>query len=87
MIKDFFETIKKAFVNLDKKAFLILKNGLKFCFLICIISISILLTYEFIFNSLFIYDIGLAFFKISLIFAIEFIICAIAVDSIKKQNC
>lgn len=87
MIKDFFDTIKKAFINLDKKAFLILKQGLKFCFTLCIFSILILLTYEFVINSFLIYDIGLAFFQMSLIFAIEFIICAVAVDSIKKQSC
>ena len=85
MIKNFLDTIKKAFINLDKKAFLILKHGLKFCFTLCIFSLAILLTYEFILNSIFIYDLGIAFFRISMIFAIEFVVCAIAVDSIKKQ--
>lgn len=81
MIKNFINTYK----NLDGKTLKILKNGLKFSFIICLLSIFILLTYIFFFTFPTIYYIGLLMFQLSLSFAIEFIICAIVVDSIKKN--
>ena len=85
MIKKFFLNIKKIFKNLDKTALHILKNGLFFCFAICIVSILLLLVYQFFIDNLLIFEIGFTLFKCSLIFAIEFIVCAIAADTIKKQ--
>ena len=73
------------FKNLDKLTYKIMKYGLLFCFAICMISISILLTYETIFLCPTLFYIGLSLFKLSCIFGIEFIICGIVVDSIKKQ--
>ena len=81
MLKKIFETIK----NLDKLTHKIMNNGLKFCFLICILSVFILFTYSFAFASPFMYYIGINLFKISLIFGIEFIVCGFVVDGIKKQ--
>lgn len=81
MIKNFINTYK----SLDSKTFKILKNGLKFSFIICLLSIFILLTYIFFFTFPTLYYIGLLMFQLSLSFAIEFIICAIVVDSIKKN--
>lgn len=81
MIKNFINTYK----NLDGKTLKILRNGLKFSFIICLLSIFILLTYIFFFTFPTIYYIGLLMFQLSLSFAIEFIICAIVVDSIKKN--
>lgn len=73
------------FKNLDKLTYKIMKYGLKFCFLICIISIIILLTYETVLLSPTLFYIGLSLFRLSCIFGIEFIICGLVVDSIKKQ--
>ncbi len=81
MIKNFINTYK----NLDGKTLKILRNGLKFSFIICLLSIFILLTYIFFFTFPTLYYIGLLMFQLSLSFAIEFIICAIVVDSIKKN--
>lgn len=81
MIKNLIESYK----NLDVLTYKILKNGLKFCFILCLISVGFLLTYEAFIAFPFLYHTGLSMFRLSLIFAIEFIICALVVDSLKKQ--
>ena len=81
MIKNFINTYK----NLDVKTLKILKNGLIFSFMICLLSIFLLLAYIFFFTFPTLYYVGLLMFQLSLSFAIEFIICAIVVDSIKKN--
>ena len=81
MLKKVFENIK----NLDKVTYKIMNHGLKFCFLICILSVFILFAYSFAFSSPFMYYIGINLFKVSLIFGIEFIVCGFVVDGIKKQ--
>ena len=75
----------ELFNNLEAKTKTIIKNGLKFCFIICIISLSILLTYNFIFSNPIIYNIGITLFQMSLFFSVEFLICGIVVDSLKKK--
>jgi len=77
--------IIKGIKNLDKLTYKIMKNGLKCCLVICIISCILLLIYEFDIVSPTVYYIGITLFKLSNIFAVEFIICGIVVDSIKKQ--
>ena len=84
MIRKFFSMIHNIFKNLDKTAIHILKKGLIFCSILCIISIIILFIYNIIGNP-FIFDLGLTMFRASIIFAIEFVICAVAADKIKKQ--
>jgi hypothetical protein len=81
MLKKF----SKVFKNLDKLTYKIMYNGLKFCFAICILSVLILLAYSFAFTSPSVFYIGINLFKLSLIFAIEFVVCGFVVDSIKKQ--
>lgn len=81
MLKKIFDNFK----NLDKLTFKIMNNGLKFCFVLCIMSVFILFTYHFAFASPLVYYIGLNLFKLSLILGIEFIICGFVVDGIKKQ--
>ncbi len=80
-----FKKIVEIYQNFEKTTYKILRSGLKFCFALCIISISILLTYEVFISSPFIYYIGIALFRLSLIFGIEFIICGFITDGIKKQ--
>jgi hypothetical protein len=63
-----------------------MKYGFKVCFAICIISTLILLTYETKSFSSDLYYIGLSLFKLSLILGIEFVICGIVVDYIKKAE-
>lgn len=81
MLKKVFENFK----NLDKLTSKIMNYGLKFCFVVCLISVLVLFTYSFAFASPLIYYIGISLFKISLILGIEFIICGFVVDGIKKQ--
>ena len=77
--------ILDIFKNIDKKVFTIMKYGLMFCFSVCIISILILFTYEVINASPFVYYIGLSMFRLSTIYAIEFVICALVADYLKKS--
>lgn len=81
MLKKIFDSFNK----LDKITKLIMSQGLKFCFFICIISFIILITYNFSFTIPILFTIGFILFKLSLIWGIEFIICGFVVDGIKKQ--
>ena len=80
-----FKKIMDIFKNFDKLTHKILKYGLHFCFMLCLISGFVLLTYEFAFSAPFVYYIGINLFRLSLIFGIEFIICSFVVDGIKKE--
>lgn len=75
----------KNFKNLDKLAIKIIKTGLKFCCILCIISLSILITYNLSITTPILYSIGFILFKLSLIFGVEFIICGFVADKIKNQ--
>ena len=77
--------IVNSFKSLDNLTFKIMKYGLKFCFGICILSSIILVTYNLSFLPPLAYYIGICLFRISIIFAIEFIVCGLVVDGIKKQ--
>lgn len=71
--------------NLDKNTFKIMRYGLLFSGFIALISIAVLLTYIFLgFN--FFYHLGLALMKSSFTFTVEFVICGIAVDFIRKRG-
>ena len=80
-----FKNIFYAFKNLDKLTKMIMSYGLKFCLMICFISLAILLTYNFSFTIPILFTIGFILFRLSLIFGIEFVICGFVVDGIKKQ--
>lgn len=77
--------IKEKIKNLESLVKKIMKYGFYFSFFLCMISASILFTYETFYAIPDLYYIGLSLFKTSLTFAISFFICALAVDSIKKQ--
>ncbi len=85
MITSFISMIKNIFKKLDKTALCVLKHGLHFCFYLCLISTIVLFVYLSFKLNPFVFDLGFMLFKLSIIFAIEFIICAIAADKIKKQ--
>lgn len=80
-----FKKLLENFNNFEQITYKILKHGLSFCFFICMISIFILITYDLIFSIPIFYYIGIAMFRLSLIFSIEFVICSFVVDGIKKQ--
>lgn len=81
MLKKLIENFK----SFEKITYKIMKYGLKFCFALCLISVLILLTYDFGFHSPHMYYIGISLFRLSLIFGIEFVICGFIADGIKKQ--
>ena len=83
MIKD---KIIKLFNNINKKILKIMKCGLQFSFLICIIATSILCTYLLFYHDTFLYLLGLTTFKLGIIIGIEFIICGLSVDAIKSYG-
>lgn len=71
--------------NLDKDTFKIMRCGLFFCNLITLIALAILLTYIFL-GSIFYYHLGLTLMKSSFIFAVEFVVCGVVVDFIRKNK-
>ena len=78
------KNMKEKYLKLDLKAFKILKLGLMMCLFISIVSVFILCTYLFL-SYPFLYLLGIFFFRISLIFSVEFILCAFVADYIKKE--
>lgn len=78
------KSIINKFNSMDEKIKQILKCGIIFSYFVCLIAIFILLIYQF--NELpDLFYIGLSTFKLGLFFIVEFIISAIAIDTIKKQ--
>jgi len=71
--------------NLDKDTYKIMKNGLFFCTCIALAAVAVLLTYIFL-GSIFFYHLGLVLIKSSFTFAVEFVICGIVVDFIRKKG-
>lgn len=79
------DKMKHTFQKLETQTKTIMKNGIQFCFFLCIISLIVLLTYDFIVENPLLFDIGILLFKMSSFFSIEFLICGIVVDSLKKN--
>ena len=74
------------FKNLDKKISHILKIGLSFSFIVCLLSAMVLLTYMLFFTYPIIYYIGILGFVPGLNFAMSFIISATIIDDVKKES-
>lgn len=72
--------------NLDKKISHILKIGLSFSFIICLLSAMVLLTYMLFFTYPIIYYIGILGIVLGLNFAMSFIISATIIDDVKKES-
>ena len=70
--------------GIDKKIMPIVKNGLKFSLVFCLIACYILVTYLSI-GTVEIYYIGLSILKSGLFFAVGFIICGFAFNNILKE--
>ena len=80
------EEITNLFKKVNKKILKIMKRGLQFSFLICIIATAILCTYLLFYHDSFLYLLGLNSFRIGIILGIEFIICGLSVDAIKNYG-
>lgn len=77
--------IKDILNNLDVKTKVIIKNGFKFCTFLCLFSLFLLITYIFWFSVPLVFYIGIMLFQMSLLFSVEFLVCGIVVDSLKKR--
>ena len=66
------------FQKIDHSIIKLMKSGVRFSFGIVVIATIILLTYDFIYASPFVYYIGLSLFKTGLFFIVSFIIGALA---------
>ena len=80
-----FKKIINSFNNLDKLTKIIMSNGLIFSAFIGLVAIVLLVTYNFSLTIPILFYVGFILFRLSLIFGIEFVICGIVVDGIKKQ--
>ena len=80
------EKIRNLLKNVNKKILKIMKYGLQFSFLICIIATIILSTYLLFYHDTFLYSLGLTSFRLGIILGIEFIICGLSVDAIKNYG-
>ena len=80
-----FKNIVNLFKELDIKIKKIMKYGFIFSLCFCLVATIILLTYETVYASPDLYYIGLQMIQTGLFFMIEFIVCGVAVDKIKKQ--
>jgi len=82
MIKKLIDNIK----NIDKNVLKIMNIGLRFSFMICIISCAVSLYYISNPISHILYNSGIILFKTGLTFASACFVCAFAMDKIKKQT-
>lgn len=80
------EKIRDLFKNVNKRILKIMKCGLQFSFMICIIATAILCIYLLFYHDAFLYSLGLTSFKLGIIIGIEFIICGLSVDAIKSYG-
>lgn len=76
--------IFNVFNNMDSKIKKILKYGFRFSFLVSAFAV-ILLFFDNVLNYPDLYYISILVFRLGLFFLVEFIVCAIAVDTIKRQ--
>ena len=57
----------ECYKNFEKTTYKILKHGLKFCFILCMFSIFMLLIYDSFLATPILYHTGLALFRLSII--------------------
>ena len=75
----------KEFFYLEDSALKIVKFGFKISILICALSIITLLIYYKYYISHDLYEGSIILFRTGLLFAIQFLICGIALTKIKSQ--
>ena len=71
--------------NLDKDTYKIMKYGFLFSGLVALAAVVVLLCYIF-FGISFLYYLGILLIESSFTFVVEFIICGIVVDFIRKHK-
>lgn len=77
--------IINKFNSMEEKTKKILKYGIIFSCFVCLLATFILVAYQF--NSIpDLFYIGLSTFRLGIFFIVEFLISAIAIDTIKRQT-
>jgi len=81
----FINILSDKIKNLDLKIVKLMKIGFIISFIICLLSSSLLFTYQFIISITILFYIGISLFRTSLSFGVTFFICGLGFDSMKKQ--
>ena len=76
--------LKNLLENLDRTDLKIMKYGLKSCVGILLFSVVLLIFYLNAKHNVFLYELGITIFKVSTYIAVEFVVCGIVMDTIKK---
>ncbi|MBR1803030.1 MAG: hypothetical protein IJ777_03605 [Clostridia bacterium] len=71
--------------NLDQSILHLMKSGLRYTFVLMLISCMVLLTYNFIYPNPTVYAVGISLFKSSLFFIVAFIIFGFSFNKIKND--
>ena len=80
---NFIEKLVNKYKNLDSKIKKIMNIGILLSCTLCLVSSSILFTYEAIIPIPSLFYIGISLFRTSLMFICMFLMCAIGFDSMK----
>jgi len=86
VLKKFFETYYKKIENVDKAISKVMKGGIDFSFIVCIIALFTLLIHKNYYISHNLYDAAIMLFQAGLLFATQFFICGITIDTVKKSD-
>ena len=73
------------FKKMEPSILSLVRSGLRFSFLMSIISIVLLLTYDFVYTLPVVYYVGISLFRTSLFFMVGFVICGFAFSKIRKE--
>lgn len=80
-----FKMLTDKLKNLDIKIKKIMNAGFIFSFILSIIAILTLCTYDIFYSIPTLFYVGISLFRTSLMFACMFFICGIGFDSIRKE--
>ena len=81
----FINILSDKIKNLDLKIVKLMKIGFIISFIMCLLSSSLLFTYQFIISMPILFYIGISLFRTSLSFGVTFFICGLGFDTMKKQ--
>ena len=82
---NFINILSDKIKNLDLKIVKLMKIGFIISFIMCLLSSSLLFTYQFILSMPILFYIGISLFRTSLSFGVTFFICGLGFDTMKKQ--
>lgn len=82
---NFINILSDKIKNLDLKIVKLMKIGFIISFILCLLSSSLLFTYQFIISMPILFYIGISLFRTSLSFGVTFFICGLGFDTMKKQ--